>query len=182
MKSGLMNRLVSMILVFAVVLGCVPVNIFAQDTKAALDSFEVTEVAYESDLSFTEPEEQEEQEDQEAKETQEETILYEEQLEPDISLMAVEYTTISGKVVDTNGSGISGVSVQVFDVTEGEVLELCTTGSNGSWTTSLPIIGNTYMVRYHDPRYTFANTDDWFVAPSGGIVLDNMEGVPNLEK
>ena len=71
MKSGLMNRLVSMILVFAMVLGCVPVNIFAQDTKAALDSFEVTEVAYESDLSFTEPEEQEEQEDQEAKETQE---------------------------------------------------------------------------------------------------------------
>ena len=69
-----------------------------------------------------------------------------------ISLMAnFEFSSLSGKVVDASGNGVSGVSVQLYNIDENVCLTACTTGASGTWSSVEydVIAGYTYIVRYY---------------------------------
>lgn len=57
-----------------------------------------------------------------------------------------EFSSLSGKVVDSDSQGVSGVSVQIYNIDENTLLPYCTTDSSGLWKTDdyEVIVGYTY--------------------------------------
>ena len=95
-----------------------------------------------------------------------------------ISLQAAnfEFSTLSGKIVDSNGHGIIGVSVQNYNIDENTVLTLCTTNSNGLWNSVAydVISGYTYVVRYYKTGYTFNKNNIQCVASAEGTTVEDV--------
>lgn len=87
-----------------------------------------------------------------------------------------EFSNINGKVVDTEGNGISGVSVQLYNIDENILLTLCTTKTDGKWSTvEYDAIANyTYLIRYYKTGFEFSDNNIKVIAASGGTTVDDV--------
>ncbi|MBR5773435.1 MAG: carboxypeptidase regulatory-like domain-containing protein, partial [Clostridia bacterium] len=50
-----------------------------------------------------------------------------------INSNSFEFSSLTGRVVDEEGNGVSGVSVLIYNYDENTVLSLCQTDSDGLW-------------------------------------------------
>ncbi|MBQ9921435.1 MAG: leucine-rich repeat protein, partial [Clostridia bacterium] len=94
-----------------------------------------------------------------------------------ISLMAsFEFSSLTGKVLDSSGQGVSGVSVQLYNIDENVCLTACTTGASGTWSSVEydVIAGYTYIIRYYKAGYEFSNNNIECIATSGGTTLETV--------
>ena len=91
-------------------------------------------------------------------------------------LLAIEFTTLRGKVRDDAGTGISGVSVLLFNCLENQVWAMAETDAAGSWHYEEAERGTVYAVRYYHPLYTFAQQVQTVTAGTEETVLPEVTG------
>ena len=86
------------------------------------------------------------------------------------------FTTISGKVTDASGNGVAGVSVMLYNYDENVALTLCSTSTSGAWQSVEyeAITGYTYTIRFYKAGYTFSENDIQIVALSGSTTIDTV--------
>ena len=88
----------------------------------------------------------------------------------------VEFSKISGKVIDSEGNGVEGVSVQLYNIDENELQTMCVTNSGGNWISAeYDIVTDyTYIVRYYKTGYTFSDNNIHMTAINGGSSVDDV--------
>jgi hypothetical protein len=91
-----------------------------------------------------------------------------------ISFSTDSLVLISGKVVDENGNGVSGVSVSLYDTLNRRMLGTYYTSSAGKWVCVNARAGYTYQVRFHHPFYKFEVDIFNCVASSDGNVIPDV--------
>ncbi|MBQ8585744.1 MAG: leucine-rich repeat domain-containing protein, partial [Butyricicoccus sp.] len=165
------HKIVSVLLCAAMLTNSLPISVFAvRDEFVPAESETIlTDAVVETPPIEAPPEDDSEL----ITESLPEFVLTEE-----IITTATEYVTISGTVVDEDDNGLGDVSVLIFDATDGDVLELCTTSSAGIWSTSsIAVVGNEYAVRYHKPGWSFANVPELYTAVAGGLQIEEESGI-----
>ena len=87
-----------------------------------------------------------------------------------------EFSSLSGKVVDSNGQEVSGVSVQLYNLDENVVLTPCTTGGGGLWRSAEydVICGYSYLIRFYKAGYEFSENNISCIAESGGTAVSTV--------
>lgn len=177
--SCTLKKLVSLLLVLVMILSLLPVQAMAMPLTSEGDQDPVIGGAFDIDFEGEEtpgeegddagdsgdvppsalPEEGEDTpEESPDEELPDEELPGEEaelEMAEDTPAVLAGYAVMNGMVVDSSGTGVPGVSVMLFDMTDGEVLTIATTSTTGSWTAEKLILGNTYRVRYHKPGYAF---------------------------
>ena len=173
--TKIVSRVCAAALSFFLLLQAFPVSAIHQaeaDTSAALleliSSGEEVFLTDEGEELLTDEEEEKaealpaETESEEPQDDPDEEPLYEESAldllpsggskDPSVELLDSElYATLSGKVVDDVGKGISNVCVSLYDYGYEEIIALCYTDANGDWSTSSAVQGNEYHLRFHSP-------------------------------
>jgi len=84
-----------------------------------------------------------------------------------------DFSTLTGKVTDSDGAGVPGVSVLLYNIEENEALSLCTTNTNGVWQSAQydVIADYTYVIRYYKAGYTFSQNNVFCTAYLGGTTV-----------
>ena len=95
--------------------------------------------------------------------------------QPDFS-----FTTVSGKVVDSQGTGVSGVSVMLYNLDENTTLSQCVTDATGSWVSADydAIVGYTYIISYYKTGYEITPNNIEVTALSGGTTVEAVTATP----
>ena len=85
-------------------------------------------------------------------------------------------SAFSGKITDSTGAGIEGVSVCIWDVAKNEPLGTYFTAADGSWFCDEAISGRAYRIRYHHPAYSFAVNNFDREGSASGVTLPETKG------
>ena len=197
--SCTLKKLVSLLLVLVMILSLLPVQAMAMPLTSEGDQDPIIGGAFDIDFEGEEtpgeesdnagdsgdvppsalPEEGEDTpEESPDEELPDEELPGEEaelEMAEDTPAVLAGYAVMNGMVVDSSGTGAPGVSVMLFDMTDGEVLTIATTSTTGSWTAEKLILGNTYRVRYHKPGYVFNTNEERYAVNSSAYTVANVE-------
>ena len=84
-------------------------------------------------------------------------------------------SSIEGTIVDSNGNGVSQISVLVYDITEKEVINYYQTDAKGRWNSGSECVsGNQYLISYYHRDYTFSTNKFIVEAITGTLTLDTV--------
>ena len=101
---------------------------------------------------------------------------------PSVDLLDSElYATLSGKVVDEDGNGLSNVCVSLYDYGYEEIVALCYTDENGTWSTSSAVQGNEYHLRFHSPYFSFPLEGLVCKASGAAVTVETMTGTETYD-
>ena len=143
------RRLVSILLIIAILTTMLPVQVFATELEDEAPANIVTESEPIEALRVAS--------------------------QPDFS-----FTTVSGKVVDSQGTGVSGVSVMLYNLDENTTLSQCVTDATGSWVSADydAIVGYTYIISYYKTGYEITPNNIEVTALSGGTTVEAVTATP----
>ncbi len=89
-------------------------------------------------------------------------------------ILAVSNGIVKGMILDTDGNGVAGVSVGIYDQTEQAEVTKVMTDETGTWTYQRFVSGHTYLIRYYHPLYTFAEESVLLTIQSDKTILDTL--------
>ena len=150
------NKVLSCILALTMVVSMVPSQAFATDVEDEAETDSVLAGCFDVEFEAEDGTEQTEASDSGVYDD----VAGEESAARNASLQSAnfEFSSLSGRVIDSGGRGVSGVSVQIYNLNENVVLTACTTGSDGAWrSVEYDVIGGyTYTIRYYKTGYEFS--------------------------
>ncbi len=145
--SNVFKRFVCVFMAVVMVITMVPSQAFAPSEDGSENESLVSAGSF--DLDFVEGANQEQPED----------FLESGNSDGPIEETTPVFSSLSGRIVDTDGQGMADVSVQIYDQDENAVLALCMTNQSGAWSSSGYTVAenHTYIIRFYKAGYSFSS-------------------------
>ena len=83
-------------------------------------------------------------------------------------------STISGSVLDQDGTGVAGVTVTLYDLTWDRKQETLTTDETGLWRSDDAIIGHDYLLVFYHADYALENRNQRYTIGETDIVAETV--------
>jgi len=92
-----------------------------------------------------------------------------------------ETSAILGKVIDSSGEGISGISVIILDASFNEIIGEFKTAEDGTWLCQNAVVGNNYTINFSHPNYIIANNRYVCTATKSGITVPEVTATLKID-